>query len=61
MAGPDHDPMLGTSAPNEPFAPPFSTKRSIGVKNQDVGTGGMCAALAAGRQRLLAGPSTQEK
>jgi hypothetical protein len=36
----DQEPLLGFSAPKEPFAPLVSTKRSVGVKNQNVGAGG---------------------
>lgn len=41
----DQEPLLGTGAPKEPFGQHISTKRSVGAKNQNVGTGGLCAAM----------------
>jgi hypothetical protein len=35
----DQEPLLDTSAPKKPFGQPVSTKRSVGVKNQNMGTG----------------------
>jgi hypothetical protein len=37
---------LGTSAPKKPFGQSTTTKRSVAMKNQNVGTGGLCAAVA---------------
>jgi hypothetical protein len=38
LTGLDQKPLLGLSAPKEPFGQHISTKRSLAIKNKNVGT-----------------------
>jgi hypothetical protein len=45
----DQEPLLGMSAPKEPFGQSVSPKRSVGAEKQNEALVGSCAALSASR------------
>jgi hypothetical protein len=45
----DQEPLMGTSAPKEPFGQSVSPKRSVGAEKQNEALVGSCAALSASR------------